>query len=79
MVERVECVRGEGENKPAEGVAGRPLGTQESRLRLAFLAAVELVRAFRACHGLRALEERVWLWWDWAGGGWRWETVHREA
>ena len=56
--------RGAGENKPAEGIVGRPPGTWESGLRLAyFLGAVELVRAFRARYDQKkALEERVWPW-----------------
>lgn len=52
---------GEGEKKPAEGAAGRPLGTWESGLRSVFLlAALEPVRALRAWHDQRALEEWVW-------------------
>lgn len=55
------CGRGGGEKKPAEGAAGRPLGTWESGLRSVFLlAALEPVRALRAWHDQRALEEWVW-------------------
>lgn len=52
---------GEGENKPAQGIAGRPLGTGQSGLRLAFFLGSEgLMKAFRAWHDQKALEEGVW-------------------